>query len=63
MLSRAGGANTDHQSAADASMNERSKNRAKKAVLDIGALVLLIVLFVIAARLVGSDTSMLPWNW
>jgi hypothetical protein len=35
----------------------------KKISLDIVALVLLLLAFVIAARLVGGGTSMLPGNW
>jgi hypothetical protein len=35
----------------------------KKAILDIAALVLLILVLAIAARLVGDDYSLLPGLW
>jgi hypothetical protein len=44
-------------------MTPRSKKQVKKAILDITVLAVVILAFVIAARLVGEDTSMLPWRW
>jgi hypothetical protein len=50
-------------------MNDRStsrprlKKQAKKAILEIAVLAVVILAIAIAARLVGHDTSMLPWNW
>jgi hypothetical protein len=41
----------------------RFSKRVKKASLDIVVLVLLLLAFVIVARIVGGGTSMLPWNW
>jgi hypothetical protein len=41
----------------------RFSKRVKKTSLDIVALVLLLLAFVIVARIVGGGTSMLPWNW
>jgi hypothetical protein len=41
-------------------INPRFKAKLKKAILDIGVLVAIIVAFAIPARLVGGDTSMLP---
>jgi hypothetical protein len=35
----------------------------KKTVLDITVLVVLILAFAIAGRLLGGESSMLPWNW
>jgi hypothetical protein len=35
----------------------------KKAILNIGVLVVIITAFALAARIVGEDRSMLPWIW
>jgi hypothetical protein len=42
-------------------MKPLSRKRAKKLALDIVALLLLVLILAFVARLVGEDTSMLPW--
>jgi hypothetical protein len=44
-------------------MNPQFKKNVIKATLNIGVLVVIIMVFAIAARIVGGDTSMLPWSW
>ena len=44
-------------------MSPQQKKRVKKAILDMATLALLILAFAAAARLVGSDRSLLPWLW
>ena len=35
----------------------------KKTIIEIAILALVILGFTIAARMVGEQTSLLPWNW
>ena len=35
----------------------------KKSIIEIAILALVIIGFAIAARMVGEETSLLPWNW
>jgi hypothetical protein len=44
-------------------MKPWSKKRAKKATIDLIFLLGLILILALAARLVGEDSSMLPWEW
>lgn len=39
------------------------KKQVKKTIVEITVLIIVILSFALAARLVGEDTSMLPWNW
>jgi hypothetical protein len=44
-------------------VSEQHKNRLRIFTLELAPLALLVLSYAIAARLVGSDRSMLPWLW